>query len=49
MVDGEQKAINKLRPGDRVYVTDNNNEIVEDEIVMMLDSQPKKPGLFVCY
>ena len=44
MVSGETKALRDLRPGDRVLVMDAQQKIVEDEIMMMLDSQPKRPG-----
>ncbi|CAF1092144.1 unnamed protein product [Didymodactylos carnosus] len=46
MVNGEYKPISELRAGDHVYVMDSDNKMVEDEVVMMLDSQPKKPALF---
>ncbi|CAF1039997.1 unnamed protein product [Didymodactylos carnosus] len=43
MVNGDYKPINELRIGDRVHVMDSENRIIEDEVVMILDSQPRKP------
>lgn len=45
MVNGETKVLRDLRPGDRVLVMNTKQEIVEDEVMMMLDSQPNRPGL----
>lgn len=44
MANGEKKLLREVRPGDRVLVMNNNKEIIEDEIMMMLDSQPKRAG-----
>ncbi len=45
MADGETKLLRDLRPGDRVLVMDSEQKIVEDEVMLMLDSQPNRPGL----
>jgi hypothetical protein len=45
MANGERKLLRELRPGDRVLVMNSQKQIEEDEVIMMLDSQPKKPGL----
>ena len=47
MADGEKKLLSELRPGDRVLVMNSLKQIEEDEVIMMLDSQPKRPGSFV--
>lgn len=44
MANGETKILRDLRPGDRVLVMNSNKEIIEDEVILMLDSQPKRPG-----
>jgi hypothetical protein len=46
MANGEKKLLRELRPGDRVLVMNTDKQIEEDEVMMMLDSQPKRPGLF---
>ena len=46
MANGERKLLSELRPGDRVLVMNSQKQIEEDEIIMMLDSQPKRPGLY---
>jgi len=45
MANGETKLLRDLRPGDRVLVMDSEQKIVEDEVMLMLDSQPNRPGL----
>jgi len=45
MANGEKKLLRELRPGDRVLVMNSQKQIEEDEIIMMLDSQPNRPGL----
>lgn len=45
MASGERKLLSELRPGDRVLVMNSQKQIEEDEVIMMLDSQPKRPGL----
>ncbi len=45
MANGETKVLRDLRPGDRVLVMDSEQKIVEDEVMLMLDSQPNRPGL----
>lgn len=45
MASGETKVLRDLRPGDRVLVMNSEQQIVEDEIILMLDSQPNRPGL----
>ena len=47
MADGEKKLLSELRPGDRVLVMNSLKQIEEDEVIMMLDSQPKRPGSLV--
>ena len=47
MANGEKKFLRELQPGDRVLVMNGNKQIEEDEIIMMLDSQPKRPGLIL--
>jgi hypothetical protein len=47
MANGEKKLLRELRPGDRVLVMNSQKQIEEDEVILMLDSQPKRPGLFV--
>lgn len=44
MVNGERKLLRDLRPGDRVLSMNSKQEIIEDEVMMMLDSQPNRPG-----
>ncbi len=46
MVNGETKMLRDLRPGDRVLVMNSEQQIVEDEVILMLDSQPNRPGLY---
>ncbi|CAF1082939.1 unnamed protein product [Rotaria sp. Silwood1] len=46
MANGETKILRDLRPGDRVLVMNSKQQIVEDEVIMMLDSQPNRPALF---
>ncbi|CAF1079110.1 unnamed protein product [Adineta ricciae] len=46
MANGETKVLRDLRPGDRVLVMNSEQKVVEDEVLMMLDSQPKRPALF---
>jgi hypothetical protein len=45
MANGEKKVLRELRPGDRVLVMNTQKQIEEDEVILMLDSQPKRPGL----
>ena len=45
MADGQTKLLRNLRPGDRVLVMNSEQKIVEDEVLLMLDSQPNRPGL----
>ena len=45
MANGETKVLRDLRPGDRVLVMNSEQQIVEDEVILMLDSQPNRPGL----
>jgi hypothetical protein len=48
MSNGEKKLLRELRPGDRVLVMNTQKQIEEDEVIMMLDSQPNRPGfLFI--
>jgi hypothetical protein len=51
MANGEKKPLRELRPGDRVLVMNPQKQIEEDEIILMLDSQPKRPGfdIFVLF
>jgi hypothetical protein len=44
MANGETKILRDLRPGDRVLVMNSEQQIVEDEVIIMLDSQPNRPG-----
>ncbi len=44
MANGEKKLLREIRPGDRVLVMNRQKQIEEDEVIMMLDSQPKRPG-----
>ena len=44
MVNGEKKLLRDLRPGDRVLAMNAQKQIEEDEVIMMLDSQPNRPG-----
>ena len=44
MASGETKPLRDLRPGDRVLAMNSGRDIVEDEVILMLDSQPKRPG-----
>ena len=44
MANGEKKLLREVRPGDRVLTMNNQKEIEVDEVIMMLDSQPKRPG-----
>ena len=44
MANGQSKVLRDLRPGDRVLVVNSQQEIVEDEVILMLDSQPNRPG-----
>jgi hypothetical protein len=44
MANGETKVLRDLRPGDRVLVMNSEQQIVEDEVILMLDSQPNRPG-----
>ncbi|CAF1919325.1 unnamed protein product [Rotaria magnacalcarata] len=46
MANGNTKVLRDVRPGDRVLVMNSEKQIVEDEIMMMLDSQPNRPALF---
>lgn len=46
MANGEKKPLRELRPGDRVLVMNPEKQIEEDEIILMLDSQPKRPGFY---
>ncbi|CAF3531782.1 unnamed protein product [Rotaria sp. Silwood1] len=46
MANGEKKILRELRPGDRVLVMNSQKQIEEDEVIMMLDSQPNRPALF---
>jgi hypothetical protein len=49
MADGQTKVLRDLRPGDRVLVMNSQKQIVEDDVIMMLDSQPNRPGLFIVF
>jgi hypothetical protein len=44
MANGEKKLLSEVRPGDRVFVMNSQKQIQEDEVIMMLDSQPNRPG-----
>ena len=44
MANGQSKPLRDLRPGDRVLVMNSDQQIVEDEVILMLDSQPNRPG-----
>lgn len=44
MANGEKKLLRELRPGDRVLTMNDQKQIQVDEVIMMLDSQPKRPG-----
>ena len=44
MANGETKVLRDLRPGDHVLVMNSEQQIVEDEVIIMLDSQPNRPG-----
>ena len=46
MANGEKKLLRELQPGDRVLVMNSQKQIEEDEVMMMLDSQPNRPGFF---
>jgi hypothetical protein len=46
MANGDKKLLRELRPGDRVLAMNAYKQIAEDEVIMMLDSQPKRPGFF---
>jgi hypothetical protein len=46
MANGERKLLRELQPGDRVLVMNSQKQIEQDEVIMMLDSQPKRPGFF---
>lgn len=47
MANGEKKLLRELRPGDRVLVMNSQKQIEEDEVIMMLDSQPTRPGILI--
>lgn len=49
MTNGETKSLRDLRPGDRVLVMNSEQKIVEDEVILMLDSQPNRPGLHLYF
>jgi hypothetical protein len=49
MATGETKVLRDLRPGDRVLVMNSEQQIVEDEVMLMLDSQPNRPGLNIFF
>ncbi len=49
MANGETKVLRDLRPGDRVLVMNSDQQIVEDEVILMLDSQPNRPGLNISF
>ena len=44
MTDGETKVLRDLRPGDHVLVMNSEQQVVEDEVILVLDSQPNRPG-----
>ncbi|CAF3201103.1 unnamed protein product [Rotaria socialis] len=46
MANGEKKLLRELRPGDRVLVMNSQKQVEEDEVIMILDSQPSRPALF---
>jgi len=46
MANGEKKLLSELQPGDLVLVMNSQKQIEQDEVIMMLDSQPKRPGFF---
>ncbi|CAF5179793.1 unnamed protein product, partial [Rotaria magnacalcarata] len=46
MANGEKKLLRELRPGDRVLVMNSQKQVEEDEVIMILDSQPNRPALF---
>ena len=46
MANGETKLLRDVRPGDRALVMNDEKRIVEDVVMMMLDSQPNLPGQF---
>ena len=45
MANGQSKLLRDLQLGDRVLVMNSELEIIEDEVILMLDSQPNRPGL----
>ncbi|CAF5161869.1 unnamed protein product, partial [Rotaria magnacalcarata] len=40
----KKKLLRELRPGDRVLVMNSQKQVEEDEVIMILDSQPNRPG-----
>ena len=44
MANGETKLLRDVRPGDRVLAMNSEQQVVEDVVMMMLDSQPNRPG-----
>jgi hypothetical protein len=44
MANGEMKLLRDLQVGDRVLSMNAERKVVEDEVILMLDSQPKRPG-----
>jgi hypothetical protein len=47
MANGDKKLLRELRLGDRVLVMNAEKQIDEDEVMIMLDSQPNRPGLTI--
>ena len=47
LVGGGHRAIEHLKPGDRIWsLTPDGQTLIQDEIVMMMDSGINKAGLF---
>jgi hypothetical protein len=44
MANGETKLLRHLQPGDRVLTMNSQHEIVNDVVMLMLDSQLNRPG-----
>ena len=50
LVNGGRRAIEQLKIGDRIWsMTDNTNELIQDEIIMMMHDGPNQPGLFYTF
>jgi len=47
LVNGKQKRVSELIPGDRVYAIDSaNKNIIQTDVIAMLDNEPTKFALF---